>query len=84
MDRISMINTVGVEYHTANIEGGEYSYVQEAGSKENLAEALGYMPSHYKLDIRFEHKDTVVLIETKTNYVDKDMKQLEEYMVGKK
>ena len=28
MDRTSMINTVGIKYHTSNIEGGEYSYVQ--------------------------------------------------------
>lgn len=34
MDRTAMINTVGIEYHTSNIEGGEYSYVQEAGSRK--------------------------------------------------
>ena len=36
MDRTVIITRIGIDYHTANIEGGEYSYVQEAGSKENL------------------------------------------------
>ena len=41
MDRTAIINTVGIEFHTPNIEAGEYSYVQAAGSKENLIKALG-------------------------------------------
>ena len=41
MDRTAIINTIGIDYHTPNIEGGEYSYVQEAGSKESLIRALG-------------------------------------------
>jgi len=44
MDRNTIINTVGGKYHTSNIENGEYSYVQEAGSKEALIKALGYEP----------------------------------------
>lgn len=65
MDRTAIINRVGIQYHTSNIEGGEYSYVQAAGSKERLAKALGRIPEHFKLDIRFEYKDIVVLVETK-------------------
>ena len=29
MTRTEMILCIGKEYHTSNIEGGEYSYVQE-------------------------------------------------------
>lgn len=80
MDRVSMCNRIGNEYKTSNIEGGEYSYVQEAGSKEKLIQALGYEPEHFKLDIRFEHNDIVVLVETKQNFVDADEKQLRQYL----
>ncbi len=51
MTRTEMILRIGKEYHTSNIEGGEYSYVQEAGSKANLEKALGHNFSHFKLDI---------------------------------
>ena len=70
MTRHKMIERVGASYHTSNIEGGEYSYVQEAGSREALENALGKCFSHYKLDIRFEDKDFVVLIETKQRFVE--------------
>lgn len=80
MDRTTIINTVGIQYHTPNIEGGEYSYVQAAGSKEKLARLLGFSPEHFKLDIRFEYKDVAVLIETKQRFVEKDEKQLNEYL----
>lgn len=80
MDRVSMVNRVGQEFMTSNIEGGEYSYVSEAGSKEKLIEKLGYTPKHFKLDIRFEHNDVVVLIETKQKFTKKDEEQLREYL----
>ena len=80
MDRTAMINRIGITYHTPNIEGGEYSYVQEAGSKEALERALGKTFHHFKLDIRFEEADYVVLVETKQNYVDNDANQLREYL----
>ena len=47
MDRVSMCNRIGNEYKTSNIEGGEYSYVQAAGSKEKLVQAIGYEPEHF-------------------------------------
>lgn len=80
MDRVSMVNRVGIKYLTTNIEGGEYSYVQEAGSKEKLIQTLGFEPKHFKLDIRFENNDVVVLIETKQNFVNSDEAQLSEYL----
>lgn len=54
MTRHDIIETIGSSYMTANIEGGEYSYIKEAGSKAKLKEALGRDFIHYKLDIRFE------------------------------
>ncbi len=79
-----MCNRIGNEYKTSNIEGGEYSYVQAAGSKERLIQALGYEPEHFKLDIRFEHNGVVVLVETKQNFTDADEAQLREYLLEEK
>lgn len=85
MERHEMIDRVGREYLTANIEAGEYSYVKEAGSRNNLVNALGYEPDHYKLDIRFENEDgVVVLIETKQEFVDDDENQLKTYLAEEK
>ena len=81
MDRVSMCNRIGNEYKTSNIEGGEYSYVQAAGSKDKLIQAIGYEPEHFKLDIRFEHNGVVVLVETKQVFTDADEKQLREYLL---
>lgn len=80
MNRHDMIERIGASYVTANIEGGEYSYVQEAGSREALEKVLGKSFKHFKLDIRFEDADFVVLIETKQNYVESDADQLREYL----
>ena len=82
MSRITMINTVGKQYVTSNIEGGEFSYVKQAGSKEKLAQVLGRAPLHHKLDIRFfdPESNTAVLIETKQHQVDRDVAQLREYV----
>ena len=80
MLRHDMIEIVGKNFLTSNIESGEYSYIQAAGGKAQLEEKVGHPISHFKLDIRFETKDVVVLIETKQNYVNNDEKQLREYL----
>ena len=80
MQRIEMIQRVGQSYLTSNIEGGEFSYVTAAGSRENLERALGHSFTHFKLDLRFEHGDFVILIETKQSFVDSDASQLAEYV----
>jgi len=81
MDRPSMINRVGIQFLTTNIENSEYSYVREAGSKAKLIKALGFVPEHIKLDIRFENdNDIVIMIETKENFKKKDEDQLREYL----
>ena len=81
MTRYEMIERIGKEYHIANIEGGEYSYVQAAGSKDKLIAAIGFTPKHFKLDIRFEYNGVVILIETKQNFTKADENQLKEYLI---
>lgn len=82
MDRVSIVWRIGHQYLSTNIENGEYSYVQAAGSKENLIHILGKDPKHFKLDIRFENEkeNVVVLVETKGNFTKKDELQLSEYV----
>ena len=80
MTRHDMIERIGNIYMTSNIEGGEYSYIQEAGSRANLENALGRSISHFKLDIRFEKDDIVVLVETKQLFKKSDEAQLNEYL----
>lgn len=84
MDRVSLCNRIGNQHKTSNIEGGEYSYVQVAGSREKLNELVGYKPKHFKLDIRFQCGDVVVLVETKQRYKSSDQKQLKEYLLEEK
>lgn len=75
-----MIERIGSAYMTSNTEKGEYSYVQEAGSRVNLETALGRSFSHFQLDIRFEKDNTVVLVETKQSFKQSDEAQLSEYV----
>ena len=86
MSRATMISAVGQEYLTSNVENDEFSYVKQAGSKERLTQVLGRTPEHQTLDIRFfdEKSKTVVLIETKTRFTDKDIAQLREYVAEEK
>lgn len=84
MTRHDMIERVGSRYMTANIEGGEFSYIQDAGSREKLEQAVGHKIEHFKLDIRFEDDNVAVLIETKQNFVRKDENQLKEYLEEEK
>lgn len=80
MNRHNIIERIGSSYLTSNIEAGEYSYVVEAGSKAKLEQCLGRAVKHFKLDIRFEDEDFVVLVETKQNFVEADIEQLKEYL----
>lgn len=85
MNRHNMVETVGSQYHQSNIEGGEWSYVKDAGDMASLVAKLGgETPEHFKLDIRFTDKDDTgeyaVLIETKQNFKDEDADQLRAYV----
>ena len=75
MKRTEMINVVGNDFNTTNIEGGEYSYVKEAGSKDKLVAAVGHSLEHFKLDIRFE-KDGVAIRSMTYFITDLDPKTL--------
>lgn len=79
MDRTLIINTIGTKFHTHNIEKGEYSYIKAAGSKKKLKEILGHDIEHEFLDIRFQYKDVVILVETKQVFEDNDEAQLLAY-----
>lgn len=80
MTRYEIIERIGKEYITSNIEGGEYSYVKEAGSKIKLEKTVGHKVNHFKLDIRFEKDDIVILVETKQSFEKSDEDQLAEYL----
>lgn len=73
MERIKMIQTVGFDFLTSNIENGEFSYAQVLGRP---------LSGHYKLDIRFFDKEskTAVLIETKPKFKESDKGQLFDYV----
>ena len=74
LPRIEIIDTIGRNYLTSNIENGEYSYQQVF--EEHLS-------GHYKLDIRFySEKDRLaVLVETKDKkFKNADVEQLFDYV----
>lgn len=84
MNRYEIIDRIGAQYLTSNIEAGEYSYIAAAGSKSNLERLVGQPIKHFKLDIRFQYEDIVVLVETKQRFVKSDEKQLCEYLKEEK
>ena len=73
MQRIEMIDCVGRNYQSSNIENGEFSYAKALN--ENIS-------GHKFLDMRFYDADkkVAVLIETKQNFKQKDTKQLFDYV----
>ena len=73
MKRLGIIEIVGKDFLTENIEGGEFSYIQALGKK---------VTGHFKVDLRFysEEAQVAVLVETKTIYKAKDAKQLFRYV----
>ena len=70
MERIDIVDAVGREYNTTNIENGEFSYPKAFKEKN-----LNFVPIHKKkgngtwrfLDIRFELDGVSLLIETKND-----------------
>lgn len=85
MNRHGIVDVIGPEYLTANIEEDEWSYAKDAGNLGKLAEALGGdKPRHYKLDRRFVDKDDTgtytVIVETKQEFVDSDSEQRAAYL----
>ena len=88
MIRNEIINTIGRNFLTTNIENDEFSYPKAFSSvhKDFAAVKIG---SHQNLDIRFVDKQArvAVLVETKQNFdsaYEKNMKQLDAYMTYEK
>lgn len=72
--RLEIIDTIGRNYLTSNIENGEFSYQQFINEK---------ITGHYKLDLRFcdDKNKLAVLVETKKRYnIKKDKEQLFSYV----
>ena len=65
MQRFEIIKSIGENFLTQNIENGEYSYIQEAGSREKLENLVGHKINHYKLDIRFVSTSTTTSSDSK-------------------
>lgn len=85
MNRHQIVETIGAEYHRANIEEDEWSYAKDAGTLGRLAELLGGgRPAHFKLDRRFTDQDDTgsyaILVETKQRFTDGDERQLASYV----
>ena len=84
MIRNEIINTIGRQYLTTNIENDEFSYQKAftAAHKDFAAVKIG---SYKDLDIRFVDKQArvAVLVETKQNFdvvYEKAKQQLDAYM----
>lgn len=76
--RLDMVDIIGREFLTSNIENGEFSYQQEIDRK---------IEGHYRLDLRFyDNKNNIaVLIETKKRFnAKKDKSQLFDYVALEK
>lgn len=77
MNRHNIIETIGSQYLTHNIENDEFSYAHVLN--RNLS-------GHYRLDIRLyeANSKTAILIETKRRFVDNDEIQLFDYVEHEK
>ncbi len=83
MKRNKIIETIGKEFFTSNLEADEFSYLQalkEVGknieSYQNSDEARKYK----NLDLRFANDRLTILVETKDKFTKKDMKQFREQL----
>lgn len=71
MTRHDMIERIGNEYVTSNIEGGEFSYVQAlkaVGKDIKDYQKASNGARHKFLDLRFENERLVILVECKSKF----------------
>lgn len=83
MKRIEIIEKIGKEYLTSNIENDEFSYhkaLKELGKDIADCQKKHYKRKYKDLDIRFENGGLSVLVETKRSYTESDFEQLEAYV----
>ena len=82
MDRISIINTIGKDYVTSNIENGEFSYPKEfkrLSVKFSPILSSKSKRKYEKLDIRFVKDNLSILVETKVDFT-KDLELAKEQL----
>ena len=86
MERIDIIELIGKDFLTSNIENGEFSY--EKALKAIGKNYLDYLDKdcdikHKNLDLRFSNDRLSIIIETKTDIsknLKKNLKQLQSYL----
>lgn len=84
--RLDIIDTIGRDYLTSNIENGEFSY---ATALKNAGKDIKqYKIQHKYIDLRFENERLVILVETKKRFQEcnkKDIQaQLQDYVILEK
>ena len=80
MNRHDIIDRIGRDFLTSNIEAGEYSILKAACTMEEPNRDVGQPVKHYNLDIRIKLADIVVLVGTKQNYATADEEQRKAYL----
>lgn len=87
MNRIEIINKIGKEFYSSNLENGEFSYskaLRSVGKEISDYRNSNSKRKHNYLDIRFENERLAILIETKNSFDKWDkseiQKQLQEYV----
>ena len=83
MIRADIINRVGREYLTSNIENGEFSYnksLTEIGENINDYANQELKKTHQYIDLRFADNKLTVLIETKDNFDRWNKREIEQQL----
>ena len=88
MNRFEIIEIIGKEFLSTNLENGEFSFkkaLKEQGKSidKNLISSQNNT-EHSNIDIRFEGKGTTILVETKKDFdknsLEDDLVQLQAYV----
>lgn len=86
MKRTEMINKIGIDYLTSNVENEEYNYPKAYKSQQlpfDSISSVSQKRNYETVDLRFEHDGITVLIETKVDYrknIDEYKRQLAAYV----
>jgi len=91
MRRTDIIETVGREFLTENIENGEFSYLKalkDIGKQMSDFLISGASRKYQNIDLRFANDKITILIETKTKLIKSneasDIEQLQQYVAYEK
>ncbi|MCR2063892.1 HsdM family class I SAM-dependent methyltransferase [Campylobacter helveticus] len=83
MERFDIIERIGREYLSSNIENDEHSFIKD-NTKAKLKKELGKEFNHFYVDMRFCKDDVVILIETKQKFTSENENQLKAYVEAEK